>query len=99
MLFPSDYKLPFEYSKLFYTCKSVFFIIYQIIEGGVLYSDLQSVEKTNSDLLGFIKKLGEGKRKLETKLDIQRYESANNFETIIKNHGELQVQNMVLIVH
>ena len=77
----------------------VFFVMYQIIGGGVLYSDLQSVEKTNSDLLGFIKKLGEGKRKLETKLDIQSYESANNFETIIKNHGKLQIQIMILIVH
>ena len=30
----------------------------------------------------------EEKGKLEKKLDIQSYESGNNFETIMKNHGE-----------
>ena len=60
-----------------------------------IYSDIQSVEKSNSDLVSFIKKLEEGKRKLEKKLDIKNYESGNHFETLIKNHGKGEVQNMI----
>ena len=56
-----------------------------------IYSDIQSVEKSNSDLVSFIEKLEEGKRKLGKKLDIQSQESGNHFETLIKNHGEGEV--------
>ena len=53
-----------------------------------IFSDTQSVEKSNSDL---IEKLEEGKRKLEKKLDIQSHESGNHFETLMKNYGEMKV--------
>ena len=49
------------------------------------------MEKSNSDLVSFIEKLEEGKRKLGKKLDIQSQESGNHFETLIKNHGEGEV--------
>ena len=62
--------------------------MYQIIGGGVLYSDLQSVEKSYTELVIFIKKIEEGKKVLEKKLDIQSYDSGNHFETITKNLGE-----------
>ena len=62
--------------------------MYQIIGGGVLYSDLQSVEKSYTELVIFIKKLKVEKQVLEKKLDIQSYDSGNHFETIIKNLGE-----------
>ena len=62
--------------------------MYQIIEGGVLVSDLRSLEKSNRDLVSLAKKLEEGNRKFEKKIEFQSSESGNNFETIIKNHGE-----------
>ena len=51
----------------------------------MLYNIYSDVQKNNGDLSNFTKMMG----KLEKKLDIQSYESANNFETLMKNHGEV----------
>ena len=67
--------------------------MYQILGGGVLYSDIKSVWKANNDLTNFVKKLVEGNKRLEKKLDNQSDKSENHFETIKKNHGEVDVSN------
>ena len=51
----------------------------------MLYNIYSDVQKNNGDLSNFTKMTG----KLEKKLDIQSYELGNNFETLMKNHGEV----------